>query len=95
LDSHNFSSADWNAIFRACRALRIEPPAPAYFRDFLAQRLMDAFPDLAAIIWQMDGDGLDDVCAKVRDRQDLAARDLDEEELTPNGNGVANGKNGE
>lgn len=95
MDPLPFSPKDWRAVFRACQALRIDPPAPPYLRDFLAQKLKDHHPDLASKFWQMEDDQLDEVCQVIHDHQAASGPEVPDDECRENGNGVTNGKNGD
>ena len=58
-------------VVRTCEAIEIEDCTPPYLQDFIATRLADAFPGLAARVRQLDADQMDLLCEYIKDTYSL------------------------
>jgi hypothetical protein len=65
----DFTSQEWQLIYRCCRALRIDGRMLPHLRDFLAQRLAGPSPELAAKVRRLGDAELRALCEAVRARQ--------------------------
>jgi hypothetical protein len=65
----DFTAQEWQLICRCCGPLRIHGWMLPYLQDFLALRLADLSPDLAAKVRRLGDDELRGLCEAVRARQ--------------------------
>lgn len=58
-------------VVRTCESIEIEDCTPPYLQDFIAARLADTFPSLAAKVRRFDADEMDQLCEYIKDTYSL------------------------
>jgi hypothetical protein len=70
VSASGFSAAEWDALCRAVRWIRIRCFATDYLRRFVIKRLHQlSEPDLAARIETLSADEFEDVCRRLSEHQ--------------------------
>jgi hypothetical protein len=56
-------------IIRSCAAIEIDRCTPDYFKDFVAMRLAQSFPELSTKVRQLDSQQMDRLCGCIKAAQ--------------------------